>query len=87
MSFHVRLSPQQAALYRSIPKVYLHRHLEGSPRLETMQVVIREHEITMPMTRGLSALKERILAASQAAFLPDSERRRLVESLRLQLNA
>jgi adenosine deaminase len=56
MSFHMNLSPQQAAFYRSIPKVDLHRHLEGSLRLDTMQAVIREHEITMPMTRGLSAL-------------------------------
>jgi len=34
--------------YRSLPKVELHRHLEGSLRLETMLDVAREHGMTLP---------------------------------------
>ncbi len=37
--------------YRQIPKVDLHRHLEGSLRLETLFEVAREHQITVPVTR------------------------------------
>ena len=35
-------------LYRSLPKVELHRHLEGSLRLKTLLDVARAHEITIP---------------------------------------
>ena len=55
MSFRPQLSPQQAAFYHSLPKVDLHRHLEGSLRLKTMAEVIREHELTM-RSWDLSAL-------------------------------
>jgi len=34
--------------YRAIPKVELHRHLEGSLRLDTMVDVARQHGITIP---------------------------------------
>lgn len=34
--------------YRSLPKVDLHRHLEGSLRLQTMLDVAREHGMTIP---------------------------------------
>ncbi|MFH2102346.1 MAG: adenosine deaminase [Chloroflexota bacterium] len=34
--------------YQSIPKVELHRHLEGSLRLETMLDISRAHQITIP---------------------------------------
>jgi len=34
--------------YRAFPKVELHRHLEGSLRLETMLDVARQHGITIP---------------------------------------
>ena len=34
--------------YRSLPKVELHRHLEGSVRLETMLDVARKHGMTVP---------------------------------------
>jgi adenosine deaminase len=36
--------------YRSLPKVDLHRHLEGSLRLETMLDVARQHGMTVPAT-------------------------------------
>jgi adenosine deaminase len=35
-------------LYQALPKVELHRHLEGSLRLETMLDVARRHQITIP---------------------------------------
>lgn len=34
--------------YRALPKVELHRHLEGSLRLDTMVEIAREHGITIP---------------------------------------
>ncbi|HXF84407.1 MAG TPA: adenosine deaminase [Anaerolineales bacterium] len=34
--------------YRALPKVELHRHLEGSLRLETMLDIARQHGITIP---------------------------------------
>jgi len=34
--------------YRALPKVELHRHLEGSLRLDTMLEVAKEHGITIP---------------------------------------
>ena len=34
--------------YRALPKVELHRHLEGSLRLETMVDIARQHGITIP---------------------------------------
>ncbi len=34
--------------YRALPKVELHRHLEGSLRLDTMVDVARQHGITIP---------------------------------------
>lgn len=34
--------------YRAIPKVELHRHLEGSLRLDTMADIARQHGITIP---------------------------------------
>jgi adenosine deaminase len=56
MTFRPHLSPQQAEFYHSLPKVDLHRHLEGSLRVGTMQEVIRDHEITLPRSPDLSAL-------------------------------
>src|SRR5512139_600002 len=34
--------------YRALPKVELHRHLEGSLRLNTMLDIARQHGITVP---------------------------------------
>jgi len=34
--------------YRALPKVELHRHLEGSLRLDTMVDIARQHGITLP---------------------------------------
>jgi len=34
--------------YRALPKVELHRHLEGSLRLDTMVEVAQQHGMTIP---------------------------------------
>jgi len=39
-------------IYQSLPKVELHRHLEGSLRLNTMMDVARAHGITVPSATG-----------------------------------
>jgi adenosine deaminase len=36
--------------FRALPKVDLHRHLEGSLRLQTMLEVARKHGLTIPAT-------------------------------------
>ncbi len=44
-------------VYRPLPKIELHRHLEGSLRLQTMMDIARTHEITIPFNTGsLSSL-------------------------------
>ncbi|MEB2333049.1 MAG: adenosine deaminase [Anaerolineaceae bacterium] len=44
-------------LYRALPKVELHRHLEGSLRLTTMLDIARQYELTIPSSiLRLSAL-------------------------------
>lgn len=42
--------------YEIMPKVDLHRHLEGSLRLETLTEVARVHGITLPVDPGLRGL-------------------------------
>ncbi|MFC1879750.1 hypothetical protein ACFLZW_07530, partial [Chloroflexota bacterium] len=45
-----------ADFYRSVPKVELHRHLEGSLRLRTLLEVGRAHGISLPNTSRLREL-------------------------------
>ena len=45
-----------ADLYRSFPKVELHRHLEGSLRLSTLLDVARNYHIDLPGSDGLRPL-------------------------------
>ena len=47
MSFTERVTASLNT-YRALPKVDLHRHLEGSLRLDTMLDVARQHGITIP---------------------------------------
>jgi len=42
--------------YRSLPKVELHRHLEGSLRFETVRDVARSHGLDMPATSKLRSM-------------------------------
>jgi adenosine deaminase len=47
MSWYPRISTGKLNYYRGLPKVDLHRHLEGSLRLETIMDVARANEITI----------------------------------------
>lgn len=51
-------SPTTAQLrpYRRFPKVELHRHLEGSLRLNTLLDIARDHGITLPLGPDLRSL-------------------------------
>lgn len=42
--------------YRALPKVDLHRHLEGSLRFETVRQVARSHGLNLPQTRQLRGM-------------------------------
>jgi adenosine deaminase len=44
----VTLSYSDTDIFRSYPKVELHRHLEGTLRIETMLEIARAHSITVP---------------------------------------
>ena len=48
MGWYPHISTGKLSFYRTIPKVELHRHLEGSLRLETLLDVARQHELTIP---------------------------------------
>jgi adenosine deaminase len=41
-------SDKKATMYESLPKVELHRHLEGSLRVSTLIDIARKHSITVP---------------------------------------
>lgn len=49
-------SQRSRELFQTFPKVELHRHLEGSLRLETLWDVARSHGITIPNSRELRSL-------------------------------
>jgi adenosine deaminase len=48
MGLYPTFAPEQVEFFRKIPKVDLHRHLEGSLRVETMLEVIRQHNLNLP---------------------------------------
>lgn len=50
MGWYPRISTGELSFYRAIPKVELHRHLEGSLRLDTLLDIARQHELTLPDT-------------------------------------
>ena len=39
---------QESEFYKSLPKVELHRHLEGSINLSTMLDIAQSHELDLP---------------------------------------
>lgn len=49
MSWYPRLNTGKLNYFRHLPKVDLHRHLEGSLRLSTLYDVARQHGITLPL--------------------------------------
>jgi adenosine deaminase len=59
------LSASSPAYYRLLPKVDLHRHLEGSLRLRTLLEVGRAHGLNMPNT---SRLRELVQIGDDEAF-------------------
>ena len=48
MGWYPRISTGELSFYRAIPKVELHRHLEGSLRMDTLLDVARQHGLTIP---------------------------------------
>ncbi|MFZ6021823.1 MAG: adenosine deaminase [Chloroflexota bacterium] len=46
----------QATYYESMPKVELHRHLEGSLRLSTLREIARQQQMSLPQDAGLAGL-------------------------------
>jgi adenosine deaminase len=57
MGWYPRISTGQLTFYRSIPKIELHRHLEGSLRLDTLLDIAREHGLTLPDTHFASLVQ------------------------------
>lgn len=51
-----QLPKRPAEFYRSLPKVDLHRHLEGSLRFETVRELAREQGMEMPPTAQLRTM-------------------------------
>ncbi len=50
------LVPEVADFYKNLPKVELHRHLEGSLRVKTMMEIVRAHEMDVKNTGYLRPL-------------------------------
>jgi len=48
----VNIASPAIDVYRSLPKVDLHRHLEGTLRIDTMLEVARAHNISVPASLG-----------------------------------
>lgn len=48
MSWYPRISTGKLQAYRALPKIDLHRHLEGSLRLDTVVEVARRYSLTLP---------------------------------------
>jgi adenosine deaminase len=48
MSWYTRISTGKLSLYRRFPKVDLHRHLEGSLRVESLKEIAAQHGISLP---------------------------------------
>ena len=51
MRWYPQFSTGQLRFFRQIPKIELHRHLEGSLRIETLVEVAQEHGIDVPVSR------------------------------------
>ena len=49
-------TPEKLSFYKKIPKVELHRHLEGSLRLETLIDIARQHGLTLPRASRFRSL-------------------------------
>jgi adenosine deaminase len=45
-----------AGVFQALPKIELHRHLEGSLRLSTLRDITRQYDLSLPDTKGLRPL-------------------------------
>jgi adenosine deaminase len=54
--------------YYALPKVELHRHLEGSLRLRTMQEIARAQGITVPISTGLLSNLVQVQASEPSTY-------------------
>jgi adenosine deaminase len=55
------------------------------PSISQITLTDEYHRVCEDMDMSQSRLKERILAAAQAAFLPEQERCKLIDELKLEL--
>ncbi len=51
-----RTIPEASEYFRNLPKVELHRHLEGSLRVPTMMEIVRAHDLDVKNTGYLRPL-------------------------------
>ena len=57
------MDADEPAAFKRMPKVDLHRHLEGSLRLETLAEIARQEGLSLPVERG--ALSEQVQVSPQ----------------------
>jgi adenosine deaminase len=61
-----KLFAKHATTYESLPKVDLHRHLEGSLRTKTLVDIARQHSLTLPM--GLMRLERLVQVQEEEPY-------------------
>ncbi len=62
-----KTEPRHRIFYKSLPKVELHRHLEGSLRLSTMLEIARQHNLDLPF-RDIDAFRSLVQMRAEEAF-------------------
>lgn len=62
-----KTEPRHRIFYKSLPKVELHRHLEGSLRLSTMLEIARNHNLDLPV-RDIDAFRSLVQMRAEEEF-------------------